>query len=291
MERSALGRCIFVFVVVAATVPLTGQSSFGETTECRISPGPPAPQGKHWYYRVDRTYNRHCWYMEAAGIQIRSHRNVATSNPSQVASERIPASFPTNTDAATPLQLATADLLLTETRDPSVDERAMDFTARWIDLPKSVDLDEREFAQSYATEDSTPDFKQPMVSTWFVASASNRELLPRSASAINFWSIFFAGALSIIIFGAVLKLTRRLYNSAASIWTPNEPADCPETNLSELMRALRRIDELYKSPMSLSQLPRRPLGRRSSGSDVRLIGGNYGVEATLSRMERFPQES
>ena len=291
MGRSALGRCILVFVVVGATVPLTGRSSFGETTECRSSPGAPAPQGKHWYYRVDRTYNRHCWYVEAAGIQIRSHRNVTTSNSPQVANERIPASLRTNTDAATPLQLATADLLLTETRDPSVDERAMDFTARWIDLPKSVDLDEREFAQSYATEDTTPDFEQPTVSTWFVASAPNRESLPRSASAINFWSIFFAGALSIIIFGAVLKLTRRLYNSAPSIWTPNELADCPETNLGELMLALRRIDELHKSPISLSQLPRRPLGRRSSGSDVRFIGGTHGVEATLSRMERLRQES
>jgi hypothetical protein len=61
--------------------------------------------------------------------------------------------------------------------------------------------------------------------------------------------------------------------------------------LSELMRALRRIDELHKSPISPSQLPRRPLGRLSSGSDVRFIGGAHGVETTLSRMERLPQES
>jgi hypothetical protein len=60
MERSMLGRYILVLAVLAATIALTARSSFSETTECRTTPGAPAPQGMHWYYRVDRTAKRHC---------------------------------------------------------------------------------------------------------------------------------------------------------------------------------------------------------------------------------------
>src|SRR6516162_8495062 len=80
MERSALGRSA-LFVVLVASIALTGQSTFGGMTECRGSPGPPAAQGMHWYYRVDRTNNRPCWYLQSAGLQVRSHEIVPVSKP------------------------------------------------------------------------------------------------------------------------------------------------------------------------------------------------------------------
>jgi hypothetical protein len=100
MQRSMLGRATLVVVVVVATIALTGESSVGETIQCRTSPGAPAPQGMHWYYRVDRTNNRHCWYTQSAGLPVHSQRNEMPSNPTpHIARERISAPLPTDTTA------------------------------------------------------------------------------------------------------------------------------------------------------------------------------------------------
>src|SRR3974390_1255200 len=80
MKRSALGRRV-LFVVPVVSIALTGHSTFGATTKCRASPGPPAAQGMHWYYRVDRTDNQHCWYLQSAGMQVRSREIVPLSKP------------------------------------------------------------------------------------------------------------------------------------------------------------------------------------------------------------------
>jgi hypothetical protein len=130
-------RATLVVVVVLATIALTSESSFGETIQCRTSPGAPAPQGMHWYYRVDRTDNRHCWYMQAAGLPIHSQRNGMPSTTPYIAHERTSA----GTTALSQLATGRADSTATdstETLTPSVDQRATGFKVRWIDLPKSV---------------------------------------------------------------------------------------------------------------------------------------------------------
>src|SRR5258705_6102147 len=51
--------------------------SFGATTgdaadECLRGPNGPSPKGSHWYYRVDRSSGRHCWYLGSEGQKVRS---------------------------------------------------------------------------------------------------------------------------------------------------------------------------------------------------------------------------
>ena len=134
MQRSMLGRATLVVVIVVATIALTGESSFSETIQCRTSPGAPAPQGMHWYYRVDRTNNRHCWYTQSAALPVHSQRNGMPSNPTpHIARERISASLQTDPTALS--QLATAEAASIDAPAPSVSERTANFTARWSDLP------------------------------------------------------------------------------------------------------------------------------------------------------------
>jgi hypothetical protein len=40
--------------------------------ECLRGPNATAPAGSHWYYRVDRSTGRHCWYIGAEGQKVRS---------------------------------------------------------------------------------------------------------------------------------------------------------------------------------------------------------------------------
>ena len=250
-----LGRYILVLAVLAATIALTARSSFSETTACRSAPGAPAPQGLHWYYRADRTDKRHCWFLVSAGTQVRLHKNVTTSNlRSQVAAEQVLASPENDTVQIAPSQLATAETVAAETtvQEPSIPERAAtDFATRWLDLPKSVDLDAGEFAaprRNYATEPTTPDSNEQMTSTWFVAADTGSGLRDNPVGTANFGSIFLAGALGILLFGGVLRLTRAWHNCPWRTRTANDLAYEPKMSLAELMRVLRRTDEALKSP-------------------------------------------
>jgi hypothetical protein len=41
--------------------------------DCLAKPNAPAPDGSHWYYRIDRMTQRQCWYLGPAGRQVREH--------------------------------------------------------------------------------------------------------------------------------------------------------------------------------------------------------------------------
>jgi hypothetical protein len=73
-----------IMLVALPAILLTAQSSFGGSTSdnCRTSPGASARPGLHWYYRTDRTNNRHCWFLNTEGMQVHSHGNEA-SHPLQ----------------------------------------------------------------------------------------------------------------------------------------------------------------------------------------------------------------
>ena len=41
--------------------------------DCLTKPNAAAPPGNHWYYRVDRTTHRECWYLGPEGREVRTH--------------------------------------------------------------------------------------------------------------------------------------------------------------------------------------------------------------------------
>jgi hypothetical protein len=149
-------------VLVSATIVLTSHSSIAGSTadECRSTPGTSAPSGLHWYYRVDRTNNRHCWYLHSQGLQTHSQTN-GTSRDSQ--DENAAAQV-----GQAPLRIATIqpapaerrDMLRTPSETPMLEASAgehpgLEFSARWIDLPRSIDLNTRKLtagSNSYAAE-------------------------------------------------------------------------------------------------------------------------------------------
>lgn len=45
----------------------TASSTANAAADCLASPKGVAPQGQHWYYRLDRTTKQKCWYLRAAG--------------------------------------------------------------------------------------------------------------------------------------------------------------------------------------------------------------------------------
>lgn len=60
-------------ILAASVVAISFSASTGDAAdECLSAPKGTAPQGSHWYYRVDRSTGRHCWYLGAEGQKVRS---------------------------------------------------------------------------------------------------------------------------------------------------------------------------------------------------------------------------
>ena len=82
----------FVPAIVAslllAGVPLaTASPAAAQAADnCLASPKDQAPQGSHWYYRIEHPSNRHCWYLrgqhDAAAAQVAPPNASADASPS-----------------------------------------------------------------------------------------------------------------------------------------------------------------------------------------------------------------
>jgi hypothetical protein len=260
----------------------------------------------HWYYRVDRTNNRHCWYLQSAVLQVRSHESVALSKPrSQVVTE--PSLAPSQEDEVqTSLsQPSTAEGVITPSSEPpigapteahftarwpdlpaSVDlggdfalppsdysgEHALPhseqpvlseahFNARWPDFPASVDLGTSHFApplSDHSAENALPHSERPVLSTQADLPDTISRLPHTSARGIKFASVFIAGAISIILFGGLLKLFRVFSSFLGRLSLKSKLGDGSEISLSELMWALQRADDTLKGSETRSYLPRKP---------------------------------
>jgi hypothetical protein len=64
--RLPCSRCFFF---IALTPRAGGAESAGD--DCVAKPNSAAPQGSHWYYRVDRPANRRCWFLGPHGLKVR----------------------------------------------------------------------------------------------------------------------------------------------------------------------------------------------------------------------------
>jgi len=55
-----------IFASLLAGTPLT-TVSYSAAANCLSGPKDEAPEGSHWYYRIDHPSNRHCWYLRREG--------------------------------------------------------------------------------------------------------------------------------------------------------------------------------------------------------------------------------
>jgi hypothetical protein len=213
-----------ILVVLPATAALMAQSTLVEATvdECKTKPGSATPPGTHWYYRVNRAHNQHCWYLSSAGAVVRARGAIA--NAHRHLARRITRVLPKQSSqydrklhpqtASVQMTRAWTELAAATLPEPPVPERATptDFAARWPKLPKSQDLNAREVATiSYAETSPATDADQQMPLSWPIADAdpvgSQQAPVSEPASA----SAFLGGALvtALLLAGGIFDLVRR----------------------------------------------------------------------------------
>jgi hypothetical protein len=97
---------IIVSFMAGAPFASMSQGATPATDNCLASPQKDAPQGSHWYYRIEHPSNRHCWYLRA--------EQAAASNASAPASAPAKSPSPsTNAASAMPGSVANARAELT----------------------------------------------------------------------------------------------------------------------------------------------------------------------------------
>jgi hypothetical protein len=126
-----------ILVILIAAVSLTGRSSFaqlaaqgaapaatqgsapaaakGATDECLAKPGATAPQGSHWYYRINRADGRHCWYLGTEGAKVRARAREAEQQARAPSPKLIPPA------AESPAEPAVAQTTVGETKSVVAD--------------------------------------------------------------------------------------------------------------------------------------------------------------------------
>jgi hypothetical protein len=286
LERSVLGGsmlkptilCAFL-VLMPATILLTSHSSIAESTgdECRTKPGTSAPLGLHWYYRIDRASNRHCWYLHAQGLQTHSQTNGASRDSQDENAAAQAGQEPPRIAMVqpAPAERNAAPRMRSETPAPEAsvgEHQGLDFSARWIDLPSSIDLNRREVTGSngYADEHAAANIAEQLSSSLSIVSAEDDAARPKSATEPKFGSISLVGAAVLVLLLLSEGLVRLVGTSAAKARrrpfqarlresggfilakaasgrpdrrpAPLRDAGRPETSLRELRGVLRRAD-------------------------------------------------
>jgi hypothetical protein len=62
--------CTLTCIVASASVVVLHLAEAGAADDCLAAPRKESPTGRHWYYRIDRSTKRHCWYLGEGGAAV-----------------------------------------------------------------------------------------------------------------------------------------------------------------------------------------------------------------------------
>jgi hypothetical protein len=62
---SSIGPIAVVAAVVVSQAGVGLRTNSAYANDCVVAPNASAPQGQHWYYRIDRPHQHKCWYLHA----------------------------------------------------------------------------------------------------------------------------------------------------------------------------------------------------------------------------------
>jgi hypothetical protein len=126
-RRSMFASAMFALVVMAGTFAQSMPGARGD--ECITKPNAPAPQGQHWYYRIDHANDRQCWRLGPEGIPVLKNAPRA---------EKTPASGATTQSALPPqVQASVTTASAIASAESAFDSNVAETTAsmRWPEAP------------------------------------------------------------------------------------------------------------------------------------------------------------
>src|SRR5262245_47033505 len=61
--QAKFASAFFVGILATLPLPTVFDGAAHAADDCLAEPNGQTPQGKHWYYRIERATGRHCWYL------------------------------------------------------------------------------------------------------------------------------------------------------------------------------------------------------------------------------------
>jgi hypothetical protein len=193
---------LFMPLAIVLATPRTSLAQ-SAADECKTKPDSSAPAGSHWYYRVNRTDQRHCWYLGPEGRKVRTQAREDVVRTS--ARENLPEMSRTMPAPMEPAQSTAAEP--TPIQQPA---GAADFVSPTLGPSKAPDLDARGSAASSNSDDQArTEVQEQMPLIWPVLAERESAALPETVRESAPWSAFLVGALALLFAAAIFKLARR----------------------------------------------------------------------------------
>jgi hypothetical protein len=312
-----------ILLAAGLSTPQTGFAEPAAQSEdtCLTKPGGTSPQGRHWYYRVERATGRHCWYLGAQGTKVRAGESdatparapaakpAATKDAPKTASKPAPDSNPAERVEAAAAPVPSTQAVRDEadaTDTSSADNRALpDFAARFPALARPLDAkaqDRFSTANNYAEELATANQQDDMPLVWPVLSPAERVA---AASKVR-WEyllgiIAAALALAATLVGAIfnrssplpsLHFDLRGYFDRMSFRRAPETVP-PRRPLGEVLRAIRHAEEAaarHAGPAGTAFAPKRVATKRGAEqqfADQRFAANRF-ADPRLDDLARRP---
>ena len=150
--RLALGA--LTWIVAGASAQLMHLCPAGAAEECLAGPNKGSPAGHHWYYRVDRSTKRHCWYLDERGGAV-SHTATSSKRAALFARLRRENSQDHHADEA----------------HAELTQKSAENTLRTEDTLLTTSTDRRRLVASRSTQDlpdvaSGQDLESPIAGRW-----------------------------------------------------------------------------------------------------------------------------
>jgi hypothetical protein len=131
MPERKLTPTLVVFTLIFATSMSVRSARAGE--ECLNKPNAPAPQGQHWYYRIDHQNNCQCWRLGPEGLPVQKSEPQGQKLKPQAAAQ--PEAPPRR--AQRPVTTGMANAPADTSSDPTADATA---AVAWPDAPRLLKL-------------------------------------------------------------------------------------------------------------------------------------------------------
>jgi hypothetical protein len=166
--------------------------------DCLASPKGTAPEGQHWYYRVERSTKRQCWYLRAEGGKTATTTQTANAapepdSPAPQSVQDARAEYIAPRSAAQNAQPAAAPQPASSTADSNAQQPAV--AARWPDSSTAAAAPTPQPAAAPAPSDALPTAK-PAASPAPVTLAAADASADKPTGSLQMLLLVIGGALA-----------------------------------------------------------------------------------------------
>ena len=105
-----MGSIALVAALLVCSVSVGAPTIAAGADDCLAEPNSPAPAGSHWYYHLDRTTQRKCWYIRATDQPAQPAAAQVTSDPASLSpAAPISPEKPAAAPASSPMSISSGD--------------------------------------------------------------------------------------------------------------------------------------------------------------------------------------